>query len=276
MEGMRIAFQGTEGAYSEEALLKTFPGATPLGFPTFHQVFEAVEGGEADLGVVPVENTTAGSINQTYDLLLESDLHVVGEIVHRVEHCLLAPKGTELKELKAVKSHPQALAQCDGFLARLRLTPIPVFDTAGAAKSLAEAPEPGVGAIASRRAAELYGLEILAENIEDYPHNYTRFFVISREEAKRGEGPHKTSIVFAVRHRPGGLLEALSAFAEAGVNLTKLESRPRRDKPFSYLFYLDLEGHVEDPGPAQALLTLLRRAAFLKVLGSYPAYKNGG
>jgi len=235
-----------------------------------------VEAGEAELGVVPVENTTAGSINQTYDLLLESDLHVVGEIVHRVEHCLLAPKGTTLKDLHAVKSHPQALAQCDGFLARMRLTPIPVFDTAGAAKELAEHPEPGLAAIASRRAAELYGLEVLAENIEDYPHNYTRFFVIGHKEPPRGQGPYKTSIVFAVRHRPGGLLEALSVFAEAGVNLTKLESRPRRDKPFSYLFYLDLEGHLEDPGPAQALLRLLRRVAFLKVLGSYPAHANGG
>ncbi len=276
MGRLRIAFQGTEGAYSEEALLRVFPEATPLGFPTFHQVFAAVEKGEAELGVVPVENTTAGSINQTYDLLLESDLHVIGEIIHRVEHCLLAPKGVGLKELKAVKSHPQALAQCDGFLARMGLTPIPVFDTAGAAKALAENPEPGVGAIASRRAGELYGLEVLAEGIEDYPHNYTRFFIIGREEAPRGEGPYKTSIVFAVRHRPGGLLEALQVFAEAGVNLTKLESRPRRDKPFSYLFYLDLEGHVEDPGPAQALLTLLRRVAFLKVLGSYPAANGPG
>ena len=276
MGTMRIAFQGTAGAYSEEALLKVFPEAKPVGFPTFHQVFEAVEAGEAELGVVPVENTTAGSINQTYDLLLESDLHVVGEIVHRVEHCLLAPKGTTLKDLHAVKSHPQALAQCDGFLARMRLTPIPVFDTAGAAKELAEHPEPGLAAIASRRAAELYGLEVLAENIEDYPHNYTRFFVIGHKEPPRGQGPYKTSIVFAVRHRPGGLLEALSVFAEAGVNLTKLEYRPRRDKPFSYLFYLDLEGHLEDPGPAQALLRLLRRVAFLKVLGSYPAHANGG
>ena len=275
MGGMRIAFQGTAGAYSEEALLKAFPEAKPVGFPTFHQVFEAVEAGEAELGVVPVENTTAGSINQTYDLLLESDLHVVGEIVHRVEHCLLAPKGTALKDLHAVKSHPQALAQCDGFLARMRLTPIPVFDTAGAAKELAEHPEPGLAAIASRRAAELYGLEVLAENIEDYPHNYTRFFVIGHKELPRGQGPYKTSIVFAVRHRPGGLLEALSVFAEAGVNLTKLASKPRSDKPLSYLFYLDLEGHLEDPRPAQALLLLLRRVAFLKVLGSYPAHANG-
>ncbi|MGQ9735157.1 MAG: prephenate dehydratase [Thermaceae bacterium] len=272
---MRIAYQGTEGAYSEEALLKTFPEATPVGYPTFHQVFAAVEKGEAELGVVPVENTTAGSINQTYDLLLESDLHVVGEIVHRVEHCLLAPPGTALKEIRYVKSHPQALAQCDGFLARLGLTPIPVFDTAGAARELAERREAGMGAIASRRAASLYGLEILAENIEDNPYNYTRFFILSREEAPRGEGPHKTSIVFAVRHRPGGLLEALSAFAEAGVNLTKLESRPRKDRAFSYLFYLDLEGHLQDPGPAQALLRLLSRAAFVKVLGSYPAAQNG-
>ncbi|WP_352414829.1 prephenate dehydratase domain-containing protein, partial [Thermus sp.] len=160
---MRIAYQGTEGAYSEEALLKTFPEATPVGYPTFHQVFSAVEKGEVELGVVPVENTTAGSINQTYDLLLESDLHVVGEIIHRVEHCLLAPPGLELKEIRFVKSHPQALAQCDGFLARLGLTPIPVYDTAGAARELAEKREPSIGAIASRRAASLYGLEVLAE-----------------------------------------------------------------------------------------------------------------
>lgn len=218
MGTMRIAFQGTAGAYSEEALLKVFPEAKPVGFPTFHQVFEAVEAGEAELGVVPVENTTAGSINQTYDLLLESDLHVVGEIVHRVEHCLLAPKGTTLKDLHAVKSHPQALAQCDGFLARMRLTPIPVFDTAGAAKELAEHPEPGLAAIASRRAAELYGLRVLAENIEDYPHNYTRFFVIGHKEPPRGQGPYKTSIVFAVRHRPGGFWR-------------RFPSSPRRGEP---------------------------------------------
>ncbi len=273
-----VAFQGTEGAYSEEALLKTFPEATPVGFPTFHQVFAAVTAAEVSLGVVPVENTTAGIINQTYDLLLETDLHVVGEIVLKVDHCLLAPRGTKLEEIRKVKSHPQGLAQCDGFIAKYKLDATPVYDTAGAARDLAERPEPGLAAIASRRAGERYGLEILAEGIQDFSGNYTRFFVLSRHDEPRKPGAYKTSIVFATRHRPGELLSALQSFAEAGVNLTKLESRPRKDpgRPFSPLFYTDFEGHAEDPAPAQALLGLLRKAAFVKVLGSYPVAPNGG
>jgi len=272
---MRIAYQGQEGAFSEEAALKYAPEATPVGLPTFHQVFEAVARGEAERGIVPVENAVAGSINQTYDLLLQSDLHVVGEVVLRVRHCLVVPKGTRLEEVREVASHPQALAQCDGFLARHRLTPVPVSDTAGAARMVAENPRPGLAAIASRRAAERYGLAVLECGIEDFAFNYTRFFVLAREEEPRGEGPYKTSVVFAVRHRPGGLYEAIGAFAEAGVNLTKIESRPRKDRPWSYVFYLDFEGHVEDEAPSRALLALLRRAAFVKVLGSYPAAPNG-
>ncbi len=272
---MRIAYQGTEGAFSEEAALKYAPGAEPLGFPTFHQVFEAVARGAVDRGIVPVENAVAGSINQTYDLLLQSDLHVVGEVVLRVRHCLLVPPGTRMEEVREVASHPQALAQCDGFLARHGLTPIPVSDTAGAARMVAENPRPGLAAIASRRAAERYGLAVLECGIEDFAFNYTRFFVLAREEEPRGEGPYKTSVVFAVRHRPGGLYQAIGAFAEAGVNLTKIESRPRKDRPWSYVFYLDFEGHVEEEAPSRALLALLRRAAFVKVLGSYPAAPNG-
>lgn len=274
----RIAFQGTEGAYSEEASLKTFPGSTAIGLPTFHQVFSAVSNGEFEFGVVPVENTTAGIINQTYDLLLETDLHVVGEIVLKVEHCLLAPPGTRMEDLQRVISHPQGLAQCDGFIARYKLEAEPVYDTAGAARELAEHPRPGLAAIASRRAAERYGLQILAEGIQDFSGNYTRFFVLSREDLPRREGPYKTSVVFTTRHRPGELLAALQAFADQGINLTKLESRPRRDpdRPFSPIFYADFEGHAEDAGPSQALLVLLRRASFVKVLGSYPAVTSWG
>lgn len=277
-----IAFQGTEGAYSEEATLKAFPQAKPTGLPTFHEVFAAVSNQEVNLGVVPVENTTAGIINQTYDLLLETDLHVIGEIVLKVEHCLLAPKGTRLEDLRYVISHPQGLAQCDGFIARYHLQATPVYDTAGAARELAESfaagtYKPGHAAIASRRAAERYGLEIIAENIQDFKGNYTRFFVLSRNTAPRQDGPHKSSVVFATRHSPGALLSALQSFAEAEVNLTKLESRPRRDpdRPFSPVFYVDFEGHAEDPGPSQALLGLLRKAAFVKVLGSYPVASLG-
>ncbi|RDI95792.1 prephenate dehydratase [Meiothermus sp. QL-1] len=275
---LRIAFQGTEGAYSEEASLRAFPEAETIGLPTFHQVFAAVTEGEVDLGVVPVENTTAGIINQTYDLLLETDLHVVGELVLKVDHCLLAPPGTRLEDVRKVISHPQGLAQCDGFIARYKLEAIPVYDTAGAARALAENPEPGLAAIASRRAAERYGLVVLAKSIQDFIGNYTRFFVLSREEWPRREGPYKTSVVFTTRHRPGELLAALKAFADQGINLTKLESRPRRnpDRPFSPIFYADFEGHAEDPGPSQALLTLLRRASFVKVLGSYPAVTSWG
>jgi prephenate dehydratase len=274
---IRIAYQGTEGAYSEEAVLKAFPEAQPIGLPTFHEVFDAVTEHEVELGVVPVENTTAGIINQTYDLLLETDLHVVGEIVLKVEHCLMAPKGSRLEDIRFVKSHPQGLAQCDGFIARYHLKATPVYDTAGAARELAENPEPGHAAIASRRAAELYGLEILAENIQDFKGNYTRFFVLSRDIPPRREGPHKSSVVFATRHVPGALLHALQALADAGVNMTKLESRPRRDpeRPFSPVFYVDFEGHIEDPGPAKALVGLLQRAQFVKVLGSYPVAQNG-
>ncbi len=273
----KVAYQGTAGAFSEEAAISVAPGREPMGLPTFHQVFEAVTGGEAACGVVPVENAVAGSINQTYDLLLESDLHVVGEAYLRVRHNLLAPAGTRLEEVRRVISHPQALSQCDGFIARHNLEAVPVYDTAGAAKQLAKNPEPGLAAIASRRAAEVYGLEVLAEGIEDFDFNYTRFFVIARDERPRGNEPYKTSIVFGVRHKPGGLLSALEGFARANVNLTKLESRPRRDRAWSYVFYLDFEGHVEDQQPAEALVTLLRRAAFVKVLGSYPAaLLNGG
>lgn len=272
----RIAFQGTEGAYSEEALLRTFPDAQPIGLPTFHQVFSAVSNADVELGVVPVENTTAGIINQTYDLLLETDLHVIGEIVLKVEHCLMAPQGTRMEDIRKVISHPQGLAQCDGFIARYKLEAEPVFDTAGAARELASNPKPGVAAIASRRAAERYGLQIIAEAIQDFTGNYTRFFVLSPEDAPRREGLYKTSVVFTTRHKPGELLAALKAFADEEINITKLESRPRRDpdKPFSPIFYVDFEGHAEDPGPTQALLTLLRRASFVKVLGSYPAVSS--
>ncbi|WP_041657913.1 prephenate dehydratase [Marinithermus hydrothermalis] len=275
----RVAYQGAEGAFSEAAALTAYPDAETVGYATFHEVFEAVAGGAVHCGVVPVENSLAGSINQTYDLLLEHDLHVVGEVILRVQHCLVAPKGTRIEEVRRVISHPQALAQCDGFLARYHLEGVPVYDTAGAARQLAQHPEPGVAAIASRRAAERYGLEVLAEGIEDFEFNYTRFFVLATQERPRGEGPHKTSVVFALRqrlgHSPGGLLEVLQGFAEHRVNLTKLESRPRRDRPWSYVFYVDFEGHVEDPAPAQALLALLRRASFVKVLGSYPMAPNG-
>ena len=266
-----VAFQGEEGAYSHEAILQFFgPQVTVYPCRTFAEIFDAVEDGQADYGMLPVENSLAGSVHSAYDLLLERDLRIWGEVILRVRHALLAPPGTTLADLQRVRSHPQALAQCAGYLARHGLEPVPAYDTAGAARELAEHPEPGVAAIASALAGERYGLAVLEQGIEDQPWNYTRFFVLGNEDPPPAER-NKTSLVFAVRHAPGTLYACLGEFARRGINLTKIESRPRRNRPWHYIFYLDFEGHWQDPACEEALVGLLRRAAFVKMLGSYPA-----
>ncbi len=266
-----VAYQGVSGAFSEQAALQFAPGAEAIGFTTFEEAFEAAVSGRCTHACLPVENSLAGSINQTYDLLTDSVLHVVGEQVVRVHHNLLARPGTRLEDVRRVYSHPQALAQCQGYLRKNGFEAVTDFDTAGAAKLIAENGGEGKAALASKRAAVAYGLEVLAENVEDLDFNYTRFFVLGADPVARTEGPQKTSLVLATRHRPGDLVDCLVEFPEHGLNMTKLESRPRRDKPWSYLFYVDLEGHVEDPAVAAALTGLMRKAAFVKFLGSYPA-----
>ncbi len=268
-----VAFQGEHGAYSEEAIRQHFgPEVETLPCKAFEYIFAAVEQGKADFGVLPVENSVAGSINKAYDLLLEHDLRVHGEVLLRVRHNLLALPD-DATPITQVRSHPQALAQCERFLNRYNYQAIPWYDTAGSAKELAEHPEPGVAVIASRLAAEYYGLKILHQDIEDLHFNFTRFFIIGHGEPPRSE-PSKTSLVFAVPHTPGALYACLGEFAERSVNLVKLESRPRRNnnlnRPWQYVFYLDFEGHWQDPSCSQALLGLLNRAAFVKLLGSYP------
>lgn len=266
----RVAFQGEPGAYSHEAALRFFgPGLALLPCRTFAEVAQAVESGQADFGILPIENSTAGSINAVYDLLLDRDLRIWGEVILRVRHCLLAPPGTTLSDIRAVRSHPQALEQCARFIERHGWEALAVHDTAGSARMLAERPEPGVAVIASRLAAERYGLAVLAEGIEDEPENATRFVVVSTQEPPRG-ARHKTSLVFSTRHVPGALHACLGEFAARGINLTKLESRPRRGRPWEYVFYVDFEGHWQDPPCQEALLGLLQRASFVKLLGSYP------
>jgi prephenate dehydratase len=269
---LTVAFQGVPGAYGEIAARQASPQAEPRGYRTFHEVFQAVRSGDVDLGVVPVENSLAGSVHQNFDLLLETDLHVAREIIVRVSHCLMALPGVKLDDVRVVRSHPQALAQCDGFIAERKLKPIEAFDTAGSAEELRASQARDEAVIASRRAAELYGLEVLQEAIEDEPFNFTRFFMLSREEPRLENVPFKTSIVFAVRHKPGALVESLSCLA--GMNLTKIESRPRRDRAWSYVFYVDFEGHATDPVVSRALVNLLQKATFVKVLGSYPMGLN--
>ncbi|MEX1020113.1 MAG: prephenate dehydratase [Litorilinea sp.] len=264
-----VAFQGEPGAYSEEAIRLHFgKSAQPLPCRAFEHIFDAAESGTADFAVAPVENSSAGSINKSYDLLLEHDLKVHGEILLRVRHCLLTTPGNADK-IKEVRSHYQALAQCEEYLNRHNYVAVPWYDTAGSAKDLAATPSTGVAVIASALAADHYGLEIVEEGIEDMHNNYTRFFVVGKGDAARTPVA-KTSVIFAVPNTPGSLYEALSEFAKRNINLTKLESRPRRNRPWQYVFYLDFDGHWQDPAAGEAMLALLSRAAFVKLLGSYP------
>ncbi len=266
-----VAFQGEEGAYSQEAIYQAFgPNIDTLPCHTFEAIFEVVEGGKADFGALPVENSTAGSINQAYDLLLDHDLKIWREVNFRVRHCLLGSPGTRMENVRRAYSHPQALAQCERYLTSRNLEPIAAYDTAGSAKELAANPQPDAAVIASQLAAQIYGLEVLDVGIEDLPFNYTRFFILGDKEPPRA-ARNKTSLVFAVRHVPGALYSCLGELAEKGINLTKIESRPRRNKPWHYVFYLDFEGHWQDPSCRRALVGLLHKASFVKLLGSYPA-----
>lgn len=266
-----VAFQGEHGAYSEEAIHQFFgPDVETLPCPSFEGIFEAVEAGGADYAALPVENSTAGSINKAYDLLLAHDLRVWGEAILRVRHTLLVPPGATLDDIRRVRSHPQALAQCERYLSNRGWTAEPTYDTAGSARDLAASRESGVAAIASRLAGQTYGLEELDYGIEDSHRNYTRFFILSHQDPPRAQR-NKTSLVFAVRHQPGALYDCMGEFSRRRINLTKLESRPRLNRPWQYIFFLDFEGHCQDPECEAALMGLLRRSSFVKLLGSYPA-----
>lgn len=266
-----VAFQGEPGAYSEQAIREHF-GATVTSLPcrSFEEIFAAVRDGRATQGMLPVENSLAGTVIPAYDLLVDHDLRVQAEVIARVEHCLMAGKETAVSDIKYAKSHHQALAQCASNLKQMGIAPIDYYDTAGAARDLASHPEAGTAAIASALAAEIYDLKILARNLEDQSFNFTRFFVLGREDAPRSGNP-KTSIIFTTRHTAGALYGVMGELAERQINLTKIESRPRRNRPWHYLFYVDFEGHEDDEPVQEALLGILKRSSFLKVLGSYPA-----
>ncbi|MHA0034541.1 prephenate dehydratase [Deinococcus sp. PESE-13] len=268
--GYTVAFQGNPGSYGEIAALNALPQVREtLGYPTFHEVARAVENGEADYGVLPVENSLMGAIHQSIDLLTETELHVTGEVVVRVSHCLMALPGVEMADIRKVGSQQPALDQCTHLIREHGWQPLAKHDTAGSAKDLAERGARDEAAIASRRAAELYGLNILQTGVEDEPFNFTRFMVLSRHAPEPSDAPHKTSLIFAVRHTPGFLLETLGELR--GLNLSRIESRPRRDRAWSYLMYVDIEGKASDPQVAQALAGILVKASYAKIIGSYPA-----
>ncbi|MFC2065960.1 prephenate dehydratase [Chloroflexota bacterium] len=270
IEGIEVAFQGEIGAYSEEAVFRFFgPSIQIRPRESLEEVFKIVEGGEVQFGVVPIENSLEGSISRVYDLLLDSTLRVCGETELRVVHCLIAGLGAGLDTISKVYSHPQALGQCRSFLKHLNCELIPTYDTAGSVKMIKEKGMTDSAAIASARAAEIYGMNIIAQEIEDNPHNFTRFFILSREDSIPS-GNDKTSIVFSAKDRPGTLYESLNEFASRNINLTKLESRPTKQKPWEYNFYLDFEGHRQDKAAQETLERLEKTLTFVKVLGSYP------
>lgn len=269
-----VAFQGERGAYSEMAALQYFSKATLLPLRSFQEVFDAVESDDADFAVVPIENSIEGSVNEIYDLLLAtSKLVVTGEVYQRVRHCLIANRGVKKGAIKFAHSHPQALSQCRSYLRKHRIEPVQEYDTAGAVKIVKEKAASDSAAIASSRAAELYGMVILDTGIEDRKNNYTRFLVLSprrkAESIRRAARRYKTSMIFSVRHVPGALFGIVGEFAIRKINLTKIESRPTKETPWEYNFYVDFEGHAKDSVVKQALSAIKSKTLYLKILGSY-------
>ena len=268
-----VAYQGEPGAYSEQAAFDFFgPQAEPQPRATFDLVFDAVTAGACDYGVVPLENSLGGSIHRNYDLLMRHDLHITGEVIVRVSHNLITLPGVQLHDIQRVISHWQALDQCEQSLSSLLpgVERVQVYDTAGSVKMLAEEKRTDTAAVASKRAAALYGLPILREELEDDPTNYTRFGVLSCQPGETAPGaPCKTSIVFATRNAPGSLFRAMAVFALRDIDLTKIESRPLKGSPWEYLFYLDFIGNQHDDVCVRALNHLQEQATILRVLGSY-------
>jgi prephenate dehydratase len=266
---MRIAFQGATGAYSESAARRAWPDAETVALERFEDVFEAVQSEQVTHGILPVENSIGGSIHRNYDLLLEHDLPIVGETELTVVHSLLALPGTSIGEIRRVFSHPQALAQCERYVRTLPgVEVVATYDTAGSARLIKEGGLRDTAAIASARAGEVFGLDVLETGIQDFEGNITRFIVIARDPAPLGP-PDKTTLAFALHNAPGALFKALSVFALRDIDLTKLESRPARGLPWEYLFYADIAVGRDDVQCTRALVHLAEFARWVKTLGSY-------
>lgn len=277
MPAIRVAFQGESGAYSEAAALSffTIPIET-VPCHSFEDTFAAVANEVCSNAVLPIENSLAGSIHRNYDLLLKNDLHIVGEYHYRVQHCLMGLPGSQLSDIHRVYSHPQALAQCEQHLKDRAIEAVVEADTAGSARMLHQLGDIHAAALASARAAEVYGLQILAENMEDNSANFTRFLVLAKKplDARQPiDADYKTTIVFSLINSPGVLFKALSVFALRDIDLTKIESRPIAGQPWEYIFYIDFAGYASNPVCRRALDHLGELAPFLRILGSYPRHR---
>jgi prephenate dehydratase len=270
----RIAYQGEPGANSDAACRAVVPGLEPLPCQTFEDAFDAVETGRAELAMIPVENSIAGRVADIHHLLPESGLHIIGEYFMPIHFQLMVVPGTRLDQVRTVRSHSHALGQCRRIVREHGWNGVVADDTAGAAREVAELADPTIAALAPRLAAELYGLEIVAEDVEDEHHNTTRFLVLSREprEPALGEGQMITSFVFRVRNVPAALYKAMGGFATNGVNMTKLESYQLGGTFFATQFYADVEGHPKDASLALALEELAFFSTHVRVLGTYPAH----
>ena len=264
-----VACQGVDGAYSGIACERLFARPSILYFSTFDSVFTAVEKGLCRYGVIPVENSTAGTVNQVYDLMRRHDFRIVRSVRVKVDHNLLAKPGTKISDIREVYSHPQAIAQCADFLQSLKnVKVIPCENTAVAAKMAAEAQEPGIAALSSRACSKLYGLEILQSDVQDSGNNYTRFICISRN-LEIYPGANRTSLMMVLPHEPGSLYRLLSRFNALGINLTKLESRPMPERSFEFMFYFDFETSVYSPRFVQLMGELKDLSEEYEYLGSY-------
>lgn len=267
---LRVAFQGERGAFSEEAAVKLLgEGVRLVPRPTFESLFAAIDEGAADRLLAPIENSLAGSVHRSYDLLLESSLHIEAEVIIPITHHLIACRGSRFEQITTVQSHPVALAQCEKFFAaHPNLKRIATEDTAGSVRDVVSAGDPSRAAIAGRRAAEIYGGTILREHLEDHSENYTRFILLSLRNAVE-EAADKLSLVLRLAHRPGSLSLALEPFARRRIDLLKIESRPVLGEPWQYRFYLDLKASTNEEEVSLALSELRERAEEMRVLGCY-------
>lgn len=268
---IKISFQGERGAYSEAAARSFFTEeieTTPL--PTFKEVLESTISDKTDYSVLPVENSLEGSVGESYDLLYSTSLNAMGEIYHRIKHCLIG-KG-KLEEIDTIYSHPQALGQCRNFIQKNKMKTVPTYDTAGSVRIIKEINKENVSCIASKTASEIYNMPIISENIANNLNNYTRFLVLSKKTSEE-TGNDKTSIIFSIKHEPGALFRIIENFHRYNINLTKIESRPTKSPNWEYNFFVDFEGHSKNPQISKMLEEIKNETIFMKTLGSYPSAK---
>ncbi len=268
-----VGFQGEKGSYSEKAVQLYFSESNNKSYTSFSDVFYAVENNEIEFAIVPIENSIEGSVNETYDLLLNSSISVVGEINVKVNHCLITHHNVKKDDINIVYSHTQALGQCSNYLRKYNRDAVSTYDTAGSVKMIKEKDIKNAAAIASKETAILYDMQIIDENIQDHKDNITRFVCLSKKETKP-TGNDKTSIIFSAGHVSGALHKALDEFAKRSINLTKIESHPTRKKAWEYNFYLDFEGHIDEKICQDAIKGLESTGSAIKVLGSYPKLKD--